>query len=246
VSDAGTRAGRSRLSLAGSIVLLVFAWSLPVSLFGMQLGAILGAALVLARTLLQRGRNLSPTPLDRPIAWLLVAVGLSLLLAPRPPTSFRAATSFWVVVAFYATWFLLDSRRTLRRAVTGVLALACAAAAFGVFQSLTGRYPLGELIHPGIDPLLQPVPGRPGLYRAVGMFFSRLTLAHVLLFPLCWAVGLALERLRLRWRLLSLGAAVVLTCGVVFTWTRAALVAAAVTGAVLAVSRLRRGWPRRS
>ena len=85
--------GRDWLATAAASVVLIFAWSLPTSLFGMQLAAGLGAALVLVFAFRRPG-FLRASPLDKPVLLFLAAVGLSLLLAPRPPTAFRAATSF--------------------------------------------------------------------------------------------------------------------------------------------------------
>ena len=222
-------------------VFLVLAWSLPVSLFGMQLGAIAGAVLV--AILLVQGR-LESSPLDKPILLLLLAIGLSLALASRTPSSFRTATSFWVLVSFYVSFFLIDGRQTLLRALWGVFGLACAAALFAVYQSLTGHYPLGALIHPHLNPLLELAPGKEDLFGGVGLFFSRLTFAHVLLFPLCWAGALLLEGLAWRWRLALLFACGLLATGLFFTWTRAGLAAGVLVLIGLAAARLPRGWKR--
>ena len=81
-----------------SWIVLLFAWSLPVSLFGMQAGVILGVLLLGVLVVAERGRPIERSPLDLPILALLAAIALSLLLAPRGATSAFTATSFWVVM----------------------------------------------------------------------------------------------------------------------------------------------------
>jgi O-antigen ligase len=224
---------------------LLLAWSLPVSLFGMQAGVLLGG-LGLSLGLAVFGRGVwRPSALDAPMLGLLAAYGLSLLLAPRPPTSFQTATSWWVMLAFFVARTGMASPAALRRALVGLLALACLTALFGVFQSLSGSYPLAGWLHPQVAEPLRPAPGAPGLFGATGFFFSRLTFAHVLLFPLCWSLALALWPPSARWRGFAWTAAGLCLMGVGASFTRSALVAAAVAGLGLAFFRLPPGWPRR-
>jgi len=242
--DASARPAKGWPTLARRWPVLLFAWSLPVSLFGMQAGVALGAVCLPAVAIATRGNGMARSPLDMPLALLLGVIGLSLLAAPGGPTSFRTATSFWVIASFYLVWLLLDEPRTLRLAVYGMLALACLAACLGVYQSLTADYPLFDVFHPAANPELRlvPVSKRPS---AVGFFFSRLTFAHVMLFPFCWGTGLALEPLGLRKRML-LGLAVVLMgAGILTTWTRAAPLAALAALVLLVLTRLGRGSGRR-
>lgn len=74
-----------------------------------------------------------------------------------------------------------------------------------------------------------------------GFFYSRLSLAHVLMFPLCWSVSLAIEPQKLSKRLLLLVVAAVIGLGILFTWTRAALAVSAVALLVIVFSGLRGG-----
>ncbi len=223
------------------LALVIFAWSLPVSLFGMQAGVIVGGVVLAAWSITSRGRNLSPTPLDRGMLALILAILLSLLMAPHGVLSFHRAAGFWVLSSFYVTWFMLDSQKTLRRALTGIFVLACAAAIFAVYQSISGHYPLGHLLHPHAERLLQRVPGMSNRIGGSGFFYSRLSLAHVLLFPLCWSVSLAIEPQKLSRRLLLLLVAAVIGMGILFTWTRAALAVSAVALLVIVFSGLRGG-----
>ncbi len=229
------------------VIVLALAWSLPISFSGMQGAVILGAGLLLVWTVAARGRNLAPTPMDRAVLWLLAAIGLSLLLAPRPPVSFQTATTFWVLVAFYVTYFLLDDAKTLKRAIVGLVSFACVASVFGIYQSVSGHYPLGETLHPHFprDLLLKPAPGGPGMYGAVGFFYTRIMFSDVLVFPICWVAALGLEIRRWPVRLLLAGAGVVLLAGLAATWTRAPPVAVLAALLVMFVTGLRRGWPRR-
>jgi len=224
--------------LANAAVVL-FAWSLPVSLFGMQAGVVA----MLAVCLLYRGSCLRRSPLDTAVILLLAAALLSLLCAPVPPTSLVSATSFWVASAFFLAYWLLRREAQLRLALTGIIMLACLAALLGVWQAATASYPATDILHPGMDPRLRlvPISGRPA---AVGFFFSRLTFAHVLLFPFCWSAALAAGAGPARLRLLGAAAAVVIGAGIFTTWTRAAPVAGALALAGLLVAGVRAGTRR--
>ena len=206
---------------------ILLAWSLPVSLFGMQAGMILGALGVLGWGIRTRFAGFR-SPLDSAFLALLAAVGLSLLLAPKGAQSLRAATSFWVWLTFFAVYHGLDSHKTLRWAVQGLLILSVAAAAFGIFQAFTGLYPLGDVIHSGLSTQLEPIPGESGRYTAVGFFTTRVTFAHMLLFPFCWLTALALQPFRRRVRLLLVLGLLVVGLGMLLTWRRTAPVAGAV------------------
>jgi len=226
------------------VIILLFAWSLPASMFGMQAGVIAGSVSLLALMVWTGRTSHMRTPLDHAILFLLFAIGLSLVLAPKGVTSFQTATSFWVMLAFYVTWSLLGSRKQLVLAVSGIIAIGCLAAALGIIQSHTGQYPLFDLFHPDANPTLRlvPVSERPS---GVGFFFSRLTFAHVLLFPFCWAVALCLEPFGIKQRFLFGAAAVLIGAGIFTTWTRAAPVAACLVCLGLVIGFLRRGKGRR-
>ena len=106
-----------------------------------------------------------------------------------------------------------------------MLILSVAAAAFGIFQTFTGLYPLGDIIHSGVPPQLEPIKGESGRYTAVGLFATRVTFAHMLLFPFCWLAALALQPLSWRLRLLLALGLVVVGVGMLCTWRRTAPVA---------------------
>jgi O-antigen ligase len=205
-------------------VFVLLAWSLPLSLFGMQVGMILGALCVLGWVVWTRFAGFR-SPLDVAFLTLLAAVFWSLLPAVRGIENFQATASFWVWFTFFVAYHGLDSKQTLRLAVHGLLVLSVAAAAFGIFQSFTGLYPLGDVIHSGQDTQLEPVGGESGLYTAVGFFKTRVTFAHMLLFPFCWLAALALQPLKWRVRLLLFVGLCVVGIGMVCTWRRTAPVA---------------------
>lgn len=233
------------LSRARSFSLLLLAWSLPVSLFGMQLSIALCALVIMIELVSGNFSVISPSGLDRPIVFWLAIVALSLLLAPKHPTSFMTATSFWVVLAYFGVFFLLPNPSILRKAILGMIFLACLAALFGAFQSVTGQFPFVEYIHSSTPEVLKSAPGMHGWFGAVGLFQSRLTFAHVLLFPLCWSMALMMEKLTLKWRVLFGLAVCLLSLGIVFTWTRAAPVAAALACSAIVIGAFHKGWHRR-
>ncbi len=218
---------------AATAALLLFAWSLPTSIFGMQAGA--GAMLlVLAAAFAWRRFRPSGSPLDLAIGALVGAILLSLLLAGSAPASLRSATSFWVFSAYFLVWFVLqtDTERTLRRAVGGMILLAALACLLGVWQAGSGTYPGTELMHPGMDvsKRLVPISNRPA---AIGFFFARLTFAHVMLFAFCWALSLALASGLGRKRLFYLAACPVLAAVIFAAQGRIAWAAALAAALVL-------------
>lgn len=233
------------LNRCRAIIFLLLAWSLPTSLFGMQTAVVLGIVLFVVWTFLARASNIRSSLLDRPIATFLAAIGLSLLLAPEGITSFHTASSFWVFLTFYVAWLMLDDESTLIKAVWGILVLAALVACLGVYQSLSGNYPLSALLHPSFKTVLREVPGTPGQYGAIGLFYSRITFAHVLLFPFCWAVSLALESFPWKRRIIFIALAAVIGMGLIMTWTRATLLVAAVAVLFLFLLNWRAEWRRK-
>ncbi len=205
----------------------------------MQAGVAAGALVIILMGVVSRGGFFSRTPLDGAVLIMLAAISLSLWFAYDQPFDFHAATSFWVVGSYYVTWYFLDTETTLKKCVAGMILLASLASVFAVYQSMTGDYPLGSVIHPQVDVLLKPVPDMDGRVGGVGLFFSRLTLAHMLLFPFCWIAALLLEPVGLKTKLGLVVAFVCVSAGLVFTWTRAAWLIACLAGLVLVVARLR-------
>lgn len=230
---------------AGKLIVLVFAWSLPMSLFGMQVGVGLGVLLLAVVGVLTRGKSFTKTPLDRAVLTMLIAIAFSLVFAPYESITFRGATSFWVAASFYVIWYFLDSETLLKRSVSGIILLASLVSVFAVYQSISSNYPLGSIIHPQIDVLLKPVPDMDGRVGGVGLFHSRLTLAHMLLFPFCWAVAWLMESIGARFKFLLAIAVVCMLLGLWFTWTRAAFFIACLVALILVGSRLQRKYGKK-
>ncbi|MBW2701770.1 MAG: hypothetical protein JRF33_13220 [Deltaproteobacteria bacterium] len=228
----GLRQIRLDAPLAWSAVLL--AWSLSTSLFGMQVAVILGSSLLLG--ILALRLTWPGTALDRPfVAWLL-AIALSLILAPSPPASLLTATSWWVLSAFFVAHFGLTTPRLLRWALAGFVGAAVLVSVLALVQSLSGLDPFSAVLHPQVKQAIGPAPGVPGFFGAVGLFFSRLTLAHVLIFPIAWVSAWLLRPLGWRWRLGHFLLLIMLLAGLASTWTRAAplVLALAIGGLILA------------
>jgi O-antigen ligase len=72
-----------------------------------------------------------------------------------------------------------------------------------------------------------------------------LTLAHVLLFPFCWAVSLLMEPFNARRRILLALVAACTAVGMFFTYTRATLLIATVASLALVAWGLRVGWKKK-
>jgi len=226
---------------AAKLALLLFSWSLPASLFGMQAGAAT-MALALTTFFLVRKERPASSALDLPIAFLVTAILISLLFSAQGPASFRTATSFWVYAAYFLVWQVLrgGDERLLKLAVNGALALAVAAGLLGLGQALSGSYPAFGLMHPGMDESkrLVPISGQPA---AVGFFFSRLTFAHVMLFMFCWSFSLTLEKALGRKRLFYFAAATASVAGIFATQARMAWLSLVLSAFGLCFWR----WPKR-
>jgi O-antigen ligase len=248
-AGAAVTGGRGELDLemerlsetTAKAALLLFAWSLPASLFGMQAGAGLMALALLASFLARKERP-AASALDLPIAFLVAAILLSLLFSPGGPASFRTATSFWVSATYFLVWRALrgDDGKLLKLAVNGALVLAGAACLLGLGQALSGSYPAFQLMHPAMDESkrLVPISGQPA---AVGFFFSRLTFAHVMLFMFSWSFSLALEKALGKKRLVYLAAAVAAAAGIFAAQARTAWLALVFSALGLCFWR----WPKR-
>jgi O-antigen ligase len=219
--------------------LFIFAWSLPISLFGMQVGMLLGFVIVIGWWMIAKFEGFKRSPVDGPFLVMLVAVGLSWLLAPVDVSSFRMAASFWVWFTLYMVYYCLDQEKTLNMALMGILILSVAVAAFGVFQSFSGLYPIGKLIHSRSEEILSPAFGSPQRYMAVGLFTSRVTFGHLLIFPFCWLSALILERFSWRHKLLIGLGIIIILAGIVCSWSRSALAAAVLAGMGLFMFSLR-------
>ena len=167
---------------------------LPMSIAGMQVSlAACGAAFAVAVAL--GWRDAERLTLDRPALLFALACVASLALSTAPLAGVREATSFRALAGY-----LLVSRalrlagvsRALPRALALYLGVAAAAALLGVAQFRTGFDLLAAFgLRAPVQSLAPDVPGR---FSAIGFFDSRLTLAHVLVVPLCLGAALLAGR----------------------------------------------------
>jgi lipopolysaccharide transport system permease protein len=174
--------------LVGALALT--AATLPVSIAAMQIGlAACAATLFLA--LLLGARPPAASPLDAPMLCLSLAAAISIAFSASPAiaetTAIRAILAFFVL----SRALRLVSDR-LPRAIAPLLTLwicsGALAACLGFAQSFTGFDLVAWL---GFRPPIEiPAPGYAGHLAAIGTFNSRLTFAHVTLFPLTCLSGL--------------------------------------------------------
>lgn len=143
----------------------------------------LGCALAFLGYRLWTRREISATPLNRPLAIFFAALVLSAVFCPSVVSSLLGLRKLWLVGAFFVVYHLLaDEREAWRMAVTA-MGVAVAVAAFGVSQHYTGF----DLSHwlTGKPPAVEPFWfGRQEGFRTEGLFPSGITYAHNLLLPL--------------------------------------------------------------
>jgi O-antigen ligase len=214
--------------------LLVHAAFVPISIAGMQIGlgiAALGIVLAAAG-----GSRLRRTPLDLPLAALVVVALASDALSPYgfPSLSFatlwRSVAGFWIVANGLS--ILRDPPRRANELLLAAAAGLAASALVGIAQYGTG---LDVLHFVGLrsEHALVEAPGVPGHFGAMGFFTSRLTFGHnasvlcALLLGAC-----AAGALKGRARIFALGASLLGLAAVTLTFDRAAylgLIAAVAT-----------------
>ncbi|MFL5369375.1 MAG: O-antigen ligase family protein [Myxococcales bacterium] len=213
------RVGRT-LAFAGVVVHAGFC---PISIAATQIGLAIAAAGI--ATAIAAGFRPSRTPLDAPLAALVVVCIASDLLSPYGPPSlafatlWRSALGFWIVLQSLS---LVAERRLRNAALAFAAAGLCVSAIVGLVQFRTGI----DLVHLlGLRQQARAVeaPGLPGRFGAMGFFISRLTFGHnaTLLVAL---LGGSLAAGALRGRTAALaGCAVVLgIAGIAATFDRAA------------------------
>jgi lipopolysaccharide transport system permease protein len=254
LSGAGTAHGAPREAaplpnwLIAALVssLALTAAALPLSIAAMQIGlAACTACLVLA--LLLGARPDASSPVDAPMLCLCLAAAVSLAFSSAPAiattTAIRVLLSFFVL----SRSLKLVSDR-LPRAVPTLLVIwisaAALAACLGFAQSFTGFDLVSWL---GVRPAIQiPAPGYQGHFAGIGTFNSRLTFAHVTLFPLTCLSGLLVTGAipaRLRpWALVVLAVNIL---GLWASFARGAWVALLAAIVILGLSSIWAGRSRR-
>ena len=218
--------------------LAAHAFFVPISIAGMQIA--LGVATV---GLLLAWERPARTPLDLPLAALVLVAVLSDLFSPYGPPAWEAATlwrsALGYLVVVHGLRLCGKPERLLLFAAAGVALSAVA----GLVQYRTGL----DLVHAlGLRATVAnvPAPGVPGRWGAMGFFTSRLTFGHnqavlVSLFLGALAGGALQGK-----RALAVGAASLLgLAAIAVTFDRAAylgLCAAGLAVVLLAPSRARR------
>lgn len=169
----------------------------------------------------------------------LLACVASNLMTPAPFPGFFDATRwrplFGVVVGGLGL-ATLTTRTSWRCAL--VFAAGCAVhGLLGFYQARTGASPLADLLHIPAERRTWPAPDNPSLFSAVGLFYNRVRLSHVLAAGCGMSAAMAL--LQPRWRAVWMACAASSLLGLMFTYGRAALGALLVTLVVLALVQLR-------
>jgi len=210
------RAADALLGLTGA--------SIPLSTTGMEAGVMGLTALSLAAWAGGWG-VVRGTPLDGVLALFAGVLALS-TLASGHPLEASGWVRLWIALAYFVVfWWLRDRAHAVRLARVIVVA-AAVGAAYGILQHFTGADWYRTLL--GRPTYVYPrEPGMPG-YAVVGFFRNYLTFAHVMIFPLAWALADALAG-----RALALGAALLVVLALVYSTARGAWLAALAVAAAL-------------
>jgi len=250
---AARRAADALLAFTGAAI--------PLSTTGMEAG-VLGLAALSVAALAGGWGVVRTTPLDGVLALFAGVLALS-TLASGHPLQASGWIRLWIVLAYFVVfWWLRDRAHAVRLAQV-IVGAGAVAAAYGILQHFTGAdwyrtllgrptyvYPreagTGILQHfTGAD-WYRTLLGRPTYvypreagtsgYAVVGFFRSYLTFAHVMIFPLAWALAGALAG-----GAAALGAALLAVLALAFSTARGAwLGALAVAAALALVARDRR------
>ncbi len=219
-----------RLAWWGTVWFAVFA---PVSIFVYQFGfglAALGFLLALSTGRIAYRR----TPLDLPLLLFALVETASCLLSPYRSESLRALRGQWTLLYYVVFSQALRDSRQVATVYRTLLVSASIAAAYAIFQGITGL----DLIHG------HPLESWAGLHMATGFFGHHLTYGGSVLITACLVLGL-ITAAPTRRRRRFLGAALALGVGgVVVSLARTAwagLVAAGV-GLIPALGATRRRW----
>jgi O-antigen ligase len=171
---------------------VLLAWTaltIPLSISGMQIGVGGLAALSVAAGV--RGWDvIRRTPLDAVLGLFFGLLVVSTLASLRPWEAVGWDRP-WVVIAYFVTFWWLDTAARRARFVHLLLWSAVLAAAYGIVQHYTGVDWYRTLLGRATE-VHQRVPGASG-YAVIGFFGNYLTFAHTMLFPLAWASAAALR-----------------------------------------------------
>lgn len=170
--------------------------------------------------------------------FFLVACLLSNLLTPAAWPGAFEATRWRALVAIPVGALALGVRGPrLAWWCAAVFAVGCGVhGGVGLYQALTGDSPFADVLGVPLSKRSVPAPGIPGLRSAVGFFYNRVRLSHVLAAGVAVGVGIAV--LGQRARVVVLASSCVALMGLVATFGRAALMALMVTLAVAAAIKV--------
>ena len=221
---AARRAADALLAFTGAAI--------PLSTTGMEAG-VLGLAALSVAALAGGWGVVRTTPLDGVLALFAGVLALS-TLASGHPLQASGWIRLWIVLAYFVVfWWLRDRAHAVRlaRVIAGAGAVA---AAYGILQHFTGADWYRTLL--GRPTYVYPREAGTSGYAVVGFFRSYLTFAHVMIFPLAWALAGALAG-----GAAALGAALLAVLALAFSTARGAwLGALAVAAALALVARDRR------
>src|SRR2546426_6188 len=231
-----------RLSVAGSPplaarraadALLAFTGvAITLSTTGMEAG-VLGLAALSVAALAGGWDVVRPTPLDGVLTLFAGVLALS-TLASGHPLQASGWARLWIVLAYFVVFWWLHDRAHAVRLAQVIVGAGAVAAAYGILQHFTGADWYRTLL--GRPTYVHPREAGTAGYAVVGFFRNYLTFAHVMIFPLAWALAGALAG-----RAAAFGAALLVVLALVFSTARGAWLAALALAAALAlVARDRR------
>lgn len=208
---------------------------MPLSISGMQIGIVGLLLLAIVASALGCG-VVRRTPLDGVLMVFFATLAVS-TLASGHPLEAAGWSRPWVIVAFYSVFWWLGDRAQARRFAMVMVAAGALAATYGILQHFTGvdwwRAALGRRTR--VRPRIAGAAG----FAVVGFFRNYLTFAHVMIFPLAWALAATL-----RGRLLAGLAAAAMVAAIAFSTARGVWVGALVGLLVLAlIGRRGQGLP---
>jgi O-antigen ligase len=214
-------------------VLLAFtAASVPLSISGMEIGAV-GLAVLTAAGLGRPWNVVRRTPLDGVLGLFAAVLALSTLAGGYVLRS-KGWLDHWVVVTYFVVFWWLRDRDHARRLALWVVVAGGVAGAYGILQHFTGADWYRGLL--GLPTRALPrVAGAEG-FAVVGFFRNYLTYAHAMIFPLAWAGAFSVAG-----SVMAAVAAVLLGFAVIFSTARGVWLAGIAGGVLLAGLSGRRG-----
>jgi len=221
---AARRAADALLAFTGAAI--------PLSTTGMEAG-VLGLAALSVAALAGGWGVVRTTPLDGVLALFAGVLALS-TLASGHPLQASGWIRLWIVLAYFVVFWWLRDRAHAVRLARVIVGAGAVAAAYGILQHFTGADWYRTLL--ARPTYVHPREAGTSGYAVVGFFRSYLTFAHVMIFPLAWALAGALAG-----GAAALGAALLAVLALAFSTARGAwLGALAVAAALALVARDRR------